>query len=161
MIEGIKKTNIKQETFLGTEDNTKTEQEDIEEKLKYVEEETVKIRNKIGDLKSELNSELEEKKNTIVILKEQLDESKKTKELMNHKLKKNIEYYEELEARLDLLRKELMMTTARLKDSVKFQKSIEMLDEILSRQRSPSDNTRLSYNNSLKTTSSTEAKTKL
>jgi predicted nuclease with TOPRIM domain len=47
-------------------------------------------------LKSELNYELEEKEKTIVSLKEQLDEANKSKELMNYKLKKNIEDYEEL-----------------------------------------------------------------
>jgi hypothetical protein len=51
---------------------------------------------------------------------------------MNHQLKKKVE---ELEAKLDLLRKELTMTTARIKDSVKFEKSTELLDEILSRKR--------------------------
>ena len=80
---------------------------------------------------------------------------------MNHKLKKNIKDYEELEAELDLLRKELTMTTARIKDNLKFEKSTEMLEEILSRQRSPFDKTGLGYDNSLKTTSSTEVNTKL
>ena len=112
---------------------------------------------KMGELKSELNYDLEEKEKTIVILKEKLDEAKKTEELMNHKLKKNIEDYEEL----DLLRKELAMTTARIKDIVKFEKSTKMLDGILSRQRSPFDNTWLGYDNNLKTTSSSEVKTRL
>ena len=97
----------------------------------------------------------------MVSLKNQLDESKKTEELMNHKLKNNIEDYEELEAKLDVLRKELTMTTARIKDSVKFEKSTKMLDKILSRQRSPFDKTRLGYYNSLKETSSSEVKAKL
>ena len=70
---------------------------------------------------------------------------------MNHNLKKKIE---DLEAKVDLLRKELTMTTTRIKDSVKFEKSIEMLDEILSRKRSPLDNTRLGYDNNSNTTSS-------
>ena len=48
------------------------------------------------------------------------------------------------------------MTIARVKDSVKFEKSIEMLDEILSRQRSPSDKIGLGYGNNLKTSSSSE-----
>lgn len=109
--------------------------------MKYAEEEIVKLKNKIGELKSELNYELDKKEKTIVSLKEQLDEAKKTKELMNHKLKKNIEDYEELKAELDLLRKELTMTTARIKDTVKFENSTKMLDKILSRQRSPSDRT--------------------
>ena len=53
------------------------------------------------------------------------------------------------------------MTTARTKDSVKFEKSTKMLDEILSRQRSPSDKIRLGYDNSLKIASSSEVNTKL
>ena len=57
--------------------------------MKYVEEEIVKLRNKIGELKSELNYELEEKEKTIVILKEKLYKTKKTEEPMNHKLKEN------------------------------------------------------------------------
>ena len=96
--------------------------------MNYVEEEIVKLRHKIGELKNELNYELEEKENIIVSLKEKLDEANKTEELMNHKLKKNIEYYEELKVELDLLRKELTLTTVRIKHNVKFEKSIEMLD---------------------------------
>ena len=53
------------------------------------------------------------------------------------------------------------MTTARIKDNVKFEKSTKMLDEILSRQRSPFDKRGLGYENNLKTTSSSEVKTKL
>ena len=115
----------------------------------------------MGELKSELNYDLEEKEKTFVNLKEKLDEAKNTEELMHHKLKKNIEDYEELEVELDLLRKELTMTTARIKDSVKFEKSIEMLDEILSRQRSPFDKIGLGYDNRMKIASSTEINTKL
>ena len=77
---------------------------------------------------------------------------------MNHKLKKKIE---ELEAKVDLLRKELTMTTTRIKNKDKFEKSTEMLDEILSRKRSSLDKTRLGYDNNLKTTSSTKEKTQL
>ena len=39
------------------------------------------------------------------------------------------------------------MTTARIKDIMKFEKRTEMLDEILSRKRSPLDKTRPSYDN--------------
>ena len=53
------------------------------------------------------------------------------------------------------------MTTTRIKDSEKFEKSIEMLDEILSRKRSPLDKTWLFYDSSLKTTNSTKEKTQL
>ena len=52
---------MKQEIFSATEDDTKNEQEYLEEKLKYVEDEIVKLRNKNGELKSEQNYELKEK----------------------------------------------------------------------------------------------------
>ena len=92
-------------------------------------------------MKSELNYELEEKEKAIVSLKEKFDEAKNIEELMSHKLKKNIEYCEELKVELDILRKEIKLTISRIKDSVKIEKSTKMLDEILSRQRSPSDKT--------------------
>ena len=66
-----------------------------------------------------------------------------------------------MEVELDLLRKEKTMTTTRIKDSVKFEKSNKVLDEICSRQRLLFDKTRLGYDNSLKETSSTKVKTKL
>lgn len=91
--------------------------------MKYIEEHIVKLIKKFGELKSELNYELDEKENTILILKEQLDEAQKTEELMNQKLKKNIEQYEELKGELNLLRKELTVKTKRITDSVKFEKS--------------------------------------
>ena len=53
------------------------------------------------------------------------------------------------------------MTFARIKESVKFEKSTEMLDEILSRKRSPLDNTKLGYENNLKITISTKENTQL
>lgn len=53
------------------------------------------------------------------------------------------------------------MTTTRIKDGVKFEKSISMLDEILGRQISPSDETGLGYDSSLKSTSSAKLNTKL
>ena len=56
-----KNTNMNQEILWGIEDDTETEQEDLEEKLKYVEEEIVKLRSKIRELNNELNYELEEK----------------------------------------------------------------------------------------------------
>ena len=112
-VERQNKTNMKQETFWGTKVDIENEQEDLEGKLKYVEEEIVKLRNKNGELKSELNYELEDKK----IIKEKLDEAKKNEEIMKHNIKKKIK---ELEVELDLLTKEITLTTARVKDSVKF-----------------------------------------
>ena len=113
---------------MTTSSTKENEQEEIEEKMRYVEEEIIKLININEELKSELNYELGEKES----LKGQFKEAKKNGEIMNHKLKKKIE---ELEAEVDLLRKELTMTTTRIKDSEKFEKSTEMLDEILSRQR--------------------------
>ena len=40
---------------------------------------------------------------------------------MNHKMKKNIEDYEELKDELDFLIKDLTMKIVRIKDSVKFE----------------------------------------
>ena len=142
------------ETFWGIEDDMENEQEEIEEKLRNVEKEIVKLKNKNEELKSELNHEIEEKEN----LKEYFKETKKNGEIVNHKLKKKIE---ELEAKVDLPRKELTMTTTRIKDNEKFEKRIEMLDEILNRKISSLDNTGLGYDSSLKTTSSTKEKTQL
>lgn len=75
---------------------------------------------------------------------------------MNHKLKRNIDDYEELEKELDLPRKELTMTIARIKYNVKFEKRTKMLDEILHIQRQPFDKIGLGYDNNLNTTSSSE-----
>ena len=85
MIERKKKHETK--IFWGVEDDTENEQEDLEEKLKYVEEDIVKLRNKNGELKSDLNYELEEKES----LKEKLDEAKENQEIMNKNLKKKIQ----------------------------------------------------------------------
>ena len=77
---------------------------------------------------------------------------------MNHMLKRKIE---ELDVELDILTKEITMTTTRIKDTMKFEKNTEMLDEVRSSQRSPLDKTELGYDNRLKTTSSTKEKTQL
>ena len=87
MIERQKKTNTKQETFLGIEDDMENEQEEFEENLRYVEEEIVKLKNKNEELKSELNYEYKEKER----LRQKLEEAKKNGEIMNHKLKKKTE----------------------------------------------------------------------
>jgi len=101
--------------------------------LKYAKEEIFKLRNKNKESKRELNHELEEIEKMIVILKEELDKSKKTGELMKHKLKKNIEYYEELKVELDHIRKESMLTITKVNDIMNFERSIEKLDEIISK----------------------------
>ena len=77
---------MKQETLWGTKDDMENEQEEIEEKLRYVEEEIVKLRNINKESKSELNYDLEEKE----ILKEQFKEANKNGEIMNQKLNKKI-----------------------------------------------------------------------
>jgi hypothetical protein len=136
-------TNI--ESFWGSKDITESEQEDEEniEKLKHVEEENIKLRNKNRELKNELKNceeENHELEKTIDSLKEQLDKAKKTED------------YEKLKAELDHTRKELMLTMEKLNYYKKFERSTEKLDEILSKQRSPTDKTGLGYDNSLKTT---------
>ena len=60
LIERQKKINIKQETLWETEDDMENEQEEIEKKLRYVEEDILKLRNINKELNSELNYELEE-----------------------------------------------------------------------------------------------------
>ena len=52
---------------------------------------------------------------------------------------------EKLEADIISLRKELKETFTQLNTKLKFEKSIAILDEILSCQRSPFDNTGLGY----------------
>jgi hypothetical protein len=80
----------------------------------------------------------------LVIYKEENDELEKTINI----LKEQLEYYEKLKAELDHTRKKLMLTMENLE---KFERSTERLDEILSNQRSSTDNTGLGYNKSLKT----------
>jgi hypothetical protein len=48
---------MKQETFWGTKDDMKNEQEEVEGKLWYVEEKIVKLINKNEELKGALNYE--------------------------------------------------------------------------------------------------------
>jgi hypothetical protein len=68
-------TNI--ESFWGSKDITESEQEDEEnlEKLKYAEEENIKLRNKNKELKNELKNceENHELEKTIDNMKEQID----------------------------------------------------------------------------------------
>ena len=61
MIQRQKKTNMKQENLWGIGDDTENEQEEIEEKLRYPEEEISKLRNINEEFKSGLNYELEER----------------------------------------------------------------------------------------------------
>jgi chromosome segregation ATPase len=101
--------------------------------LKHVETGNNKIRNTNIILKGELSSFEEENykiENTIYSLKKQLED------------------YEKLKAELDQTKGELLLTIEKLK----FEKNTEKLDEILSREISPNDKTRLGYIDSLKTT---------
>ena len=87
MIEKQEKKNMKQETFQGTEDDMEKEQEKFEEKLRYVEEEIIKIKNKKWRVEEWTKLWIWRRE----ILREQLEEAKKNGEIMNHKLKKKIE----------------------------------------------------------------------
>jgi chromosome segregation ATPase len=73
----------------------------------------------------------------------------KTINILKEYLDNNTEDYEKLKEKLDNTRKELTLTMKKLE---KFERSNEMLNEILSNQRSPTDKRRLGYNNSLNTT---------
>ena len=92
-------------------------------------------------------------------------EMKMTWKMSKKKLKKNWgtlkKKIEELEVDVDLVRKELTMKNTGIKYYVKFEKRTEMLDEILSKKRSPLDKARLGYENNLKTKSSTKENTQL
>ena len=80
-------------------------------------------------------------RNTNIILKGELssceEENYKIEKTINS-LKEQLEDYEKLKEELDHTKGELLLTTKKL---MKFKKSTEKLDEILSSQRYPNDKT--------------------
>jgi capsule polysaccharide export protein KpsE/RkpR len=84
-------------------------------------------------------------KKIVIILKTQLEEEKRIEEVVRSQLKEKEENCEKLEAEIVSLRKELEKTTNQLSRSLKFGKSTEILDNILSYQRSPFIKTGLGY----------------
>jgi uncharacterized protein (UPF0335 family) len=78
-------------------------------------------------------------------LKTQIEETKRIEEVVRSQLKENEEKCEKLEVEIISLIKELEKTTYQWSRSLKFGKSTEILDNILSYQRSPLINTGLGY----------------
>jgi hypothetical protein len=89
--------------------------------------------------------DLEETKKTVIISKTQLEETKMIKEVVRSQLKENEKNCEKLKDKIVSLIKELEKTTEQLNRSLKFGKSTEILDNILSCQRSPFIKTGLGY----------------
>jgi hypothetical protein len=80
---------------------------------------------------------LEEDEKSIINPKIQQEEEKRTKEVVQIQLKENEGNCEKLESKIISLRKELENSTAQLNKSLKFEKSTEILDDIIKCQRSP------------------------
>jgi predicted RNase H-like nuclease (RuvC/YqgF family) len=142
------------------EENVETDGEvDLEEELMCALREIKKLRKKNlkqkeqlqkyeeedRDSKSKMSQSLEEIENTIMNLKVQLEEARRMEEVVRIQLKKKEENCEELESEIVSLRKELEKTTIKLNRSLKFEKSIEILDDIINCQRSPFIKTGLGY----------------
>jgi hypothetical protein len=99
-----------------------------------------------------MSQSLEEIKNTIMNLKVQLEEARRIEEVVRIQLKEKEENCEKLESEIVSLRKELEKTTIKLNRSLKFEKSIETLDDIINCQRYPFIKTGLGYDKSQMTT---------
>jgi hypothetical protein len=91
--------------------------------------------------------DLEETEKIIIILKIQLEEAKGIEEAVKSQLKEKEETCEKLESEVVSLKEELKKSNAQLK----FEKSTENLNDILSFQRSPFIKTGLGYDKKQKT----------
>jgi hypothetical protein len=142
------------------EENVETDGEvDIEEELMCALREIKKLRKnnlkqkeqlqkyeeEDHDSKAKMSQILEEIENTIMNLKVQLEEARRIEEVVRIQLKEKEENCEKLEYEIVSLRKELEKTTIKLNRSLKFEKSIETLDNIINCQRSPFIKTGLGY----------------
>jgi hypothetical protein len=129
----------------------------LEAKLVSALEEINKLRGKNIKLKEKLQKhvkkdhDLEETKNTSIILKTRLEEAKMIEEVLRIQLKEKEENCGKLEAEIVSLRKELENKNDQLNRILKFGKSDEVLDNILSFQRSPFIKTGLGYDEKQKT----------
>jgi hypothetical protein len=90
--------------------------------------------------------DLNETQKTIIILKTQLEEATMIDEVVRIQLKEKKENCEKPEDGIISLRKELEKTIDQLSRSLKFGKSIKILDNIIIHQRSPFIKTGLGYN---------------
>jgi hypothetical protein len=84
-------------------------------------------------------------KKIVIIMKTQLEEEKRIEEVVRIQLKEKEENCERLEDEIVSLRKELEKTIDQLNRSLNFGNIIEILDNILSFQRSPFIKTGLGY----------------
>jgi hypothetical protein len=151
--------SITMETKPADEENGDLEEEDIdgevnlEAKLVSSLEEIKRLGEKNIKQKKQLNKhekkdrDIEEIKKTIIILKTQLEEEKRVEEVVRSQLKEKKKNCENLEVEIVSLRNELEKTIDRLNTSLKFGKSTEILDNILSFQRSLFIKTGLGYDN--------------
>jgi len=113
---------MRQELLWETEDDIETEE--LKEKLKEYKEELARIRNQ----NKILNKKHEENEKIIEDLKIQVEEGKIIEEVPKSQLQENEEICQAIELEIVTLQKKLE----------KFEKGTKALDEILSKQRSPS-----------------------
>jgi hypothetical protein len=95
-----------------------------------------------------MSQSIEETNKTIISPNIQLQEEKRTKEVVRIELKERDENFEKMKYEIVSLRKELEKTTAQLNRSLKFGKCIEILDDIIKFQISPLIKTGLGYDKS-------------
>jgi hypothetical protein len=84
-----------------------------------------------------MSQSLEETKKTITSLNIQLEEEKKMEEVVIIQLKENEGNCKKIEAKIVFLRKELDKSTTQLNRRLKFEKSTEILDDVVKCQISP------------------------
>jgi hypothetical protein len=83
------------------------------------------------DSKVKTSQIFEETKKTIISLKIQLEEAKRTEEVVKSQLKEKEEICEKLEHEIVLLQKELEKSIPHFNRSLKFEKSVEILNYII------------------------------
>jgi predicted RNase H-like nuclease (RuvC/YqgF family) len=111
---------------------------DLEGELLCALDEIKRLRRKNRQLKEELSHNSD--------LASQLEEQKKIEEEIKSQLQNKEEDCEKLEKENTSLRKEIDIITTELNNSLKFERSSMMLDNMLNNQRSPFDKTGLGYN---------------
>jgi hypothetical protein len=146
-----KENQISEEEDIDGEVNLEAELISALEEIDRLREENIKQKKQLQKHEKK-DHDLEETKKTIIILKTQLEEAKRIEEVVRSQLKEKEENCEKLEAEIVSLRKELEKTIDQLNRSLKFGKSTEILDNILSFQRSPFIKTGLGYDDKQNTT---------
>jgi hypothetical protein len=140
-------TNLVDEENVDQKENPDSEEEDLEAELVSALEEIDRLRKRNIKLKEKLQKhekkdhDLEETEKIIISLKIQLEEAKGIEEAVKSQLKEKEETCEKLESEVVSLKEKLKKSNTQLK----FEKSTETLNEILSFQRSPFIKTGLGY----------------